>query len=85
MAGYTAENLNCPFPIIEAPQFDAGGVWRAQQLIDFAESWSAHFKARKDGLEDELKTLSSSFLKTHGDRPVIFKLPISLLAARISQ
>jgi len=85
MAGYKAENLNCPFPIIETPQFDAGGIWHAEQLVNFAESWSAHFKARKDGLKDELKSLSTQFLKTHVDKPVTFNLPISVLAARISQ
>ena len=49
MAGYTAEALNCPFPVIPAPQFDAGGVWRAVQLVNFVESWSAHFPHAKMG------------------------------------
>lgn len=85
MAGYTAENLNCPFPILAAPQFDAGGLWTAAQLVNFAESWSAHFRAREDGLADELNDLSAKFLNDHGQIPVKFSLPISVLGARISQ
>ena len=84
MAGYTAENLNCPFPVIAAPQFDGGGLWTAAQLVNFAESWSAHFKAREDGLAEELDALSAKFLKNRGDKPVDFALPISVLATRIA-
>ena len=84
MAGYTAENLNCPFPVIAAPKFEAGGLWTAAQLVNFAESWSAHFRAREDGLVDELGALSAKFLKTRGDKPVDFSLPINILAARIA-
>ena len=84
MAGYTAEALNCPFPIITAPEFDAGGLWSPQQLVNFVESWSAHFRARDDGLEDRLKTLSEKFLSDTGDKPIQFSLPISILAAHIA-
>ena len=84
MAGYTAENLNCPFSVISAPQFDAGGLWTAAQLVNFAESWSAHFRAREDGFKDELAALSATFLKTHGEKAINFSLPISVLGARIA-
>ena len=83
MAGYTAEALNCPFPVVLTPQFDAGGIWTAQHLVHFAESWSAHFRAREDGLEQKLTALSAKFLKDTGDRAIEFSLPISVLAARI--
>jgi len=84
MAGYTAENLNCPLPAIDAPPFDAGGFWTARQLVNFAESWSAHFRAREDGLAETLHSLSTKFLTDRGDRAIDFRLPISVLAARIS-
>lgn len=84
MAGYTTENLNCPFPVTTPPKFDAGGLWTAAQLVNFAESWSAHFRAREDNLADELNALSTKFLEGHGDKPVEFSLPISVLAARIA-
>lgn len=83
MTGYTAEALNCPFQPIYAPQFDAGGMWTAQQLVNFTESWSAHFRAREDGLAETLETLSSRFLAQIADKPIDFSLPISVLAARI--
>jgi len=83
MAGYTAENLNCPFPTRVAPSFDAGGLWTAQQLVDFAESWSAHFRARQNGLADSLSTLSKEFLQDRGDKAIKFSMPISVLAAHI--
>jgi len=83
MAGYSAENLNCPFPILQTPEFDAGGVWTADQLVNFVQSWSAHFKAREDGHIDRLRDLSENFLRTHGGKTIEFSLPISVLAARI--
>jgi len=83
MAGYTAEALDCPFQTIGSPQFDAGGIWTAQQLINFTESWSAHFRARQDGLAETLDALSQNCLAKHGDRPIRFSLPISVLATHI--
>jgi hypothetical protein len=83
MAGYTAEVLNCPFPTTSAPVLDAGGLWTAQHLVDFAESWSAHFRAREDGLTEDLNALSAKFLMEKGDKAIKFSLPISVLAARI--
>jgi hypothetical protein len=84
MAGYTANNLNCPFPTVNAPQFDAGGLWSAQQLVNFAESWSAHFRAREDGLKEKLEALSAKLLRNRGGKAIDFRLPISILAARVS-
>ena len=52
MEGYSRENLNCPFIAIETPEFDAGGVWSAEQIADFALSWSAHLRAKEDGIRD---------------------------------
>ncbi|MEP4052794.1 MAG: class I SAM-dependent methyltransferase [Litorimonas sp.] len=83
MAGYSAEVLNCPFPTIAPPAFDAGGLWTAQQLVDFAESWSAHFRAREDGLTEDLNALSAKFMTNMRDKAIKFSLPISVLAARI--
>lgn len=84
MAGYTAEALNCPLPILNAPEFDAGGLWSPQQLVNFAESWSAHFRAREAGLAENLKTLSAKFLEDRQGKAIEFSLPISVLAAHIS-
>lgn len=83
MAGYTAEALNCPFAVTAAPEFDAGGIWRAQQLVNFAESWSAHFRAREDGLTDALMALSANFLRDYKNKDIHFSLPLSVLAMRI--
>ena len=85
MAGYTAEALNCPFPTLSTPDFDAGGIWKAEQLVSFAESWSAHFRARKDGLQPELDDLACNFLTKFGARDIKFSLPLSVLAARIAE
>jgi len=81
MAGYTAENLNCPLPTISAPSFDAGGLWTARQLVNFVESWSAHFRAREDGLAQDLEALSAKFITERSDRAIDIRLPISVLAA----
>jgi len=83
MAGYTAEALNCPLPIFSTPDFDAGGIWTAQQLVNFAESWSAHFRAREAGLQAELQDLATRFLGKFEGQDIVFSLPLSVLAARI--
>jgi len=83
MEGYTAENLKCPLPTISAPSFDAGGLWTARQFVNFVESWSAHFRAREDGLAQDLEALSAKFITDRGDKAIDFRLPISVLAARI--
>ena len=83
MAGYSAKALDCPFPVLQTPDFDAGGIWTADQLTNFAESWSAHFRAREDGLQSELDALSSNFLAEFKGQDISFSLPISVLAARI--
>jgi len=67
MAGYSAENLNCSLSDIETPDFDAGGIWTTQQLVDFAQSWSAHFRAREDELAAELDGLKKNFLAKFAD------------------
>lgn len=85
MAGYTAEALNCPLPVLSVPEFDAGGTWTAKQLVNFAESWSAHFRARQDGLQGELQNLSARFLETFDGQDVVFKLPLSVLAVRVAK
>lgn len=83
MAGYSAEALNCPFPTIGPPEFDAGGLWTGHQIVNFAESWSAHFRARENGLEDKLNCLSRGFRDKYGDETMAVSLPLSLLAFRI--
>lgn len=83
MAGYTKDALNCPYPKLTTPEFDAGGIWTGRQLFDFAQSWSAHFRARQDGLQDALNKLSQNFLEKYGKEEMLISLPISLLAARI--
>ena len=84
MAGYSAENLNCPLQILQAPVFEDERVWKAQQLVDFVNSWSAHFRAREDGLKSVLDDLSNAFLKLHGEKDISLSMPLSVLAARVS-
>jgi SAM-dependent methyltransferase len=83
MAGYDAENLNCPLNVIKTPELTADSLWTASQLADFAQSWSAHLRAREDGHEEPLKTLRDDFLARYGDEEIFIYLPLSLFAARI--
>lgn len=85
MRGYSAEALNCPFQTLAVPKFDAGGIWSTQDLVNFTESWSAHFRAREAGLKEKLKTLSTNFLMETRDTEIHFDLPISLIAAHITK
>lgn len=83
MAGYTAANTQCPFPTLATPACDAGGMWTATQLMDFAQSWSAHLRARRDGQAAALAALRRNALALAGAEPVCVRLPLSVLAARV--
>jgi SAM-dependent methyltransferase len=83
MSGYTAENTYCPFQTVNAPQFDAGGLWTAGQLMDFIESWSAHLRARDDGHAKALAEIRQAVLFAAGETPLKVSLPLSILAAKI--
>jgi len=82
---YTAEAVNCPYPTRPVPKLDAGGSWTGQRLVNFVESWSAHYRARQDGLDKSLIELSQNFLDKYADKKLTISLPISLLAATISK
>ncbi len=83
-AGYSADNLHCPFTPVPTPDFSERTEWRAEQLAGFARSWSAHLRARQDGLETALDALEAAFLAVHGGGTVDVVLPISAYAARVS-
>ena len=83
MAGYTAENTQCPFPVIETPAFEAGGEWPLERLLAFARSWSAHLRAREDGHAEWLDDLEREAIARLGLDPVPVRLPLSVLAARV--
>ncbi|WP_051279278.1 class I SAM-dependent methyltransferase [Hellea balneolensis] len=83
MAGYDAENLNCPLTEIETPNLNADYEWTALQLADFAQSWSAHLRAREDCHAEGLKKLRDDFLKRFDDQKITISLPLSIFAARI--
>lgn len=85
MTGYTPQALNCPYPTRPVPTLDAGGIWTGQKLVNFAESWSAHYRARQDGLDKVLGELSQNFLDKYADEVLEISLPISLLAATITK
>ncbi len=80
MRGYSAGNLNCPFPTLDIPAFDAGADWTAEQLADFAQSWSAHLRAREDGQAETLQTLRDKLLSEYAGQTLPISLPLSLLA-----
>ena len=82
MAGYTAENLNCPLQVIETPTLNADYDWTVLQLADFAQSWSAHLRAREDGHADHFQKLRDDFLERYKDQTLAVSLPLSIFAAR---
>lgn len=83
MAGYDADNLNCPLQVIETPKLNADYEWSAPQLADFAQSWSAHLRAREDGHAEHLKKLRDDFLERYAGQTMTVSLPLSIFAARI--
>ena len=83
MAGYDADNLNCPLPVFETPKLNADSEWTALQLADFVQSWSAHLRAREDGHAERLKTLRDDFLEQYAYQTIAISLPLSIFAARI--
>lgn len=83
MAGYDANNLNCHMRVIETPSLTANYKWTAQQVADFAESWSAHLHAREDGHAKRLEKLREDLLARYTGQAIPISLPLSIFAARI--
>lgn len=83
MAGYNATNLNCSMPMLETPDLNANSDWTALQIANFAQSWSAHLRAREDGHAKRLKTLRDNFLERYSNQTFAISLPLSIFAARI--
>ena len=82
-AGYPPERLGLPFPVVDAPRPDIVEPWTADRLLGFIRSWSAHFRAREEGLGELLGQLEDELSRNFGPgaRPVT--LPMSVLAARL--
>ena len=76
---------NCPFPVLETPVFNLENKWSAQRLVDFAQSWSATFRAKEDGRADEIDALTITFLEKLKNNDIAIHMPISVLAARIER
>lgn len=81
--GYTASELNMPFTELKAPAFACRLMWTPAQIAAFARSWSAHKKARHDGLKKQLTDIETEALKTLGYEPRPFTMPLHVLAARV--
>ena len=83
MTGYNTENLKCPLLVLETPELTAKYNWTAIQIADFAQSWSAHFRARENGHAERLKALRDNFLERYTNQEITISLPMSIFAARI--
>jgi SAM-dependent methyltransferase len=82
MAGYSATNTGCPWPVIDTPALDAGGDWSGAQLMAFARTWSAHLRAREAGHLEALEQLEALGLALAGADTLAVSMPLSILAAR---
>lgn len=83
MAGYDADNLNCALPALEKPDLNADYNWTALQITNFAQSWSAHLRAREDGHSKRLENLKDNFVERYKDQSIAISLPLSIFAARM--
>ena len=83
MAGYSADALHCPRPVLDMPEFDAGGVWTLDALVAFARSWSAHHRAREAGHAEKIAAIEARARKALGDRAIAVSLPLTTLACRV--
>jgi len=81
--GYTKEELQMPFEVLQPPNFTCKLHWTPTQIAAFARSWSAHKKARADGHSETLLNLERKALEKFDDSPRPFTLPLNILAARI--
>ncbi len=82
--GYRVEDVKIPFPLIKSPDFVCELDWTPAQIIDMMRSMSAHKKARLDGHETLLNAIEAKALKSLGEAPRSYNLPINMIAARIN-
>ena len=82
--GYSKAELAMPFDVIETPDFACELMWTPAQISLMTQSWSAHKKARLEGFEEELRQIADTAISKLGDDPRYFKMPLNMLAARIS-
>ena len=81
--GYDAAELGMPFEVIPHPEMACHLAWTAAQIAGFMKSWSAHKKARLDGLEDDLNTIEARALAALGSDLRAYTLPLNMIAARV--
>jgi len=81
--GYTKEELQMPFEVLQTPSFACELHWTPSQIVAFARSWSAHKKARLDGHGETLLSIERISLSKFENAPRPFTLPLNVLAARI--
>jgi ubiquinone/menaquinone biosynthesis C-methylase UbiE len=81
--GYDPVELALPFEPVVMPKFTCELAWTAEQFADHIESWSAHFRAREDGLSDALSDIRLRALNTLGPDVRQVRLPLNTLAARV--
>lgn len=81
--GYNPIELALPFEPVPMPEFACELSWTAENFADHIESWSAHFRAREDGFENELANIRTKALNILGPEIRQVRLPLNTLAARI--
>ncbi len=83
-AGYNKETVSIPFEIIDTPEFACELNWNPARISAYMRTWSAHNRARQDGQAFQLNKIEEAALKTLGDAPRKFRLPLHVLTACIS-
>lgn len=81
--GYFKDELNMPFEELQTPAFECRLMWTPAEIAAFTRSWSAHQKARNDGLQAQLAAIETDALGKLGHEPRPFVMPMHVLAARV--
>ncbi len=79
--GYTDDVIAFPFDRLEPPQIEFGEDWSIEQIVGFAESWSATMRARTEGnLGPTLDALIDQARTAFSNQPIPITMPVHILA-----
>ncbi len=82
--GYPRDEVDFPFHPISEPAFEIALDWPASRLVEYLRTWSAHARAREDGLEAALRETEEAAIARLGADPRRLVLPLAMIAGRVA-
>ncbi|MEM9839886.1 MAG: class I SAM-dependent methyltransferase, partial [Pseudomonadota bacterium] len=81
---YPRKEIGFPFEELTPPPLKYDLSWTPTRLLGFMRTWSAHAKARAEGLADDLLRIEEAALRTLGEGERTVTLPMTIIAGRVA-